>query len=126
MTPEAEVALAAVRNVVSKLPCVLERPSHGEPTWFIDGKKSFAMFCNYHHGSRLAVWCAAPAGVQEMLIADDSDRFFRPPYVGPRGWIGIYLDREVAASELEDILEEAYRAVAPPKYLKLLDQGGNA
>ena len=117
----AEAALAAARRAAMSLPMATEKLSHGEPTWFVDGKKSFALFCNYHHGMRLGVWCAAPPGIQEMLIDSDPDRFYRPPYVGPRGWVGINLDSPFDYDELLNMLTEAYRHVAPPKYLKMLD-----
>ncbi len=64
---------------------------------------------------------AAPPGIQEMLIKSDSERFYRPPYVGPRGWIGVNLDSEIDTEELAELLKEAYRHVAPPKYLKMLE-----
>jgi predicted DNA-binding protein (MmcQ/YjbR family) len=117
----SEVVLEQLRMICMSLPCATEKLSHGEPTWFVDGKKSFAMFCNFHHGLRLGVWCAAPVGAQEMLIATDSDKFYRPPYVGPRGWIGVNLDIENDWDEVADILREAYRHVAPSKYLRMLE-----
>ena len=116
----AEAVLAEVRRAAMALPCATEKLSHGEPTWFVDGKNSFAMFCAYHHGLRLGLWCAAPLGAQEMLIQTNDDMFYRPPYVGPKGWIGINLDKQVDWEEIADLLKEAYRHVAPPKYLKAL------
>lgn len=95
------------------LPEATEKMSHGEPTWFV--KKSFAMFSNHHHGARLAFWCAAPLGAQEAMIASAPDRFFRPPYVGPRGWLGVYLDVELDWDEVAEIIREAYICTAPPK-----------
>lgn len=121
MDPIAEAALAQARQAAMSLPMATEKISHGEPTWFVDSKKSFALFCTYHHGMRLGVWCAAPPGIQEMLIESDPDRFYRPPYVGPRGWVGINLDSPFDYEELLNLLTEAYRHVAPPKYLKMLD-----
>jgi hypothetical protein len=97
------------------LPEVVERPSHGEPTWFVQGKRTFVMFADHHHDERLAFWCAAPPGVQEGLVAQEPERFFRPPYVGVRGWLGVYLDVPVDWDEIAGIAAEAYRAVAPKK-----------
>lgn len=122
MTPEAEAALNQVRQLMTRLPLVVEKLSHGEPTWFVDGKKSFAMFCNYHHGARLGLWLAAGPGIQEALIQSNPEKFFRPPYVGPRGWVGAYFDIEVNWEEIADLLKEGYRHVAPPKYQKMLEE----
>jgi hypothetical protein len=100
------------------LPGATERLSHGEPTWFIGGKKTFVMFADHHHDDRLAFWCAAPAGAQEMLVAADPERFFRPPYVGMRGWIGVYLDvLNVDWDEIADLIADAYREVAPKRLI---------
>ena len=91
-----------------------ERPSHGAPTFFVRGKKSFVMLLDDHHGDgRLAVWCAAPAGAQAELVETEPDRFFVPPYVGHRGWLGVRLDRSPDWDELREILADAYRHVAP-------------
>ena len=120
MDRKAEEALEIARRCAMALPMATEKLSHGEPTWFVDGKKSFALFCNYHHGMRLGVWMAAPLGVQEMLIETDPDKFYRPPYVGPRGWIGVNLDKDIDEEELAEMLKEAYRHVAPPKYKALI------
>src|SRR4051794_39546387 len=82
--------LDMVRTLCLDLPDVNERPSHGAPTFFIRDKTTFVMFHDDHHGDgRLALWCAAPPGVQEELVETEPDRFFRPPYVGHRGWVGV-------------------------------------
>lgn len=106
--------LPRLRALCVALPEVTERLSHGEPTWFVRGKKTFAMYWNHHHDDRLAFVCAAPDGAQETLVRVRPERFFRPPYVGPRGWIGVYLDVPgVDWDEVAELLTDAYRAVAP-------------
>jgi hypothetical protein len=106
--------LARVRKVCAALPEVEERPSHGSPAWFVRGKKTIAMFVDDHHGDGiLGIWCAAPPGVQEQMIDEDPAVFFRPPYVGHRGWIGVRLSKTVTDAELRSILEDAFRVVAP-------------
>ena len=101
-------------------PGATERLSHGEPTWFVKGKRVFAMLSDHHHNDRVGVWCPAPPGAQEILIASSPERFFRPQYVGPRGWIGIYLDVPVDWDEVAGLVEQAYRMVAPTKLLAQL------
>ena len=106
--------LERVRELCLALPEVTERPSHGAPTWFVRGKKTFVMFHSDHHGDgRLAIWCAAPQGMQEALVAGEPDHYFRPPYVGHRGWIGVHLDRGLDWNEIAGAIEDAYAAVAP-------------
>ena len=98
-----------------------ERLSHGEPAWFA-GPKQFATIADHHHDDRVGLWCAAPHGAQEALVPAAPGRFFRPPYVGHRGWLGVYLDVEdVDWEELATILEDAYRQVAPRRLLAELD-----
>ena len=103
--------LERLRQICIALPQVEERPSHGEPAWFWKGKKLFAMFADNHHDDRLAFWCAAPKGIQEALIQERPTSFFRPPYVGPRGWVGVYLDVPVDWDEVEDIVREGFKSV---------------
>jgi len=111
-----------LRRICLSLPEVTERASHGAPTFFV--KKSFlTVWAEGHHDHTFPhLWCAAPAGAQEMLIADNPDRIFRPPYVGPRGWIGVRLDGKPDWAQIEDLCEDAYRAVAPKRLLALLDK----
>ncbi|HLU60518.1 MAG TPA: MmcQ/YjbR family DNA-binding protein [Pseudonocardia sp.] len=112
--------LERLRAICTALPEVTERRSHGEPTWFV--RKSFVMFADHHHDDRLAFWCAAPPGVQEELVAADPRRFFRPPYVGVRGWVGVYLDvPDVDWTEIEELVTDAYRQVAPKRLAARLD-----
>jgi hypothetical protein len=93
---------------------VTERLSHGSPTWFVRGKKTFVMFLNDHHGDgRLALWVAAAPGVQAEMVDEEPDRFFVPPYVGHRGWLGVRLDRKPNWTEVAGICADAYRQVAP-------------
>jgi hypothetical protein len=114
--------LARVRKVCESLPEVTERPSHGSPAWFVRGKKTIAMFVDDHHGDGiLGIWCAAPPGVQEQMIDEDPEVFFRPPYVGHRGWIGVRLSKHVTDVELRAVLEDAYRVVAPKTLVARLD-----
>lgn len=113
--------LTRLRAFCLDLPDVSERLSHGEPTWFIREKKSFVMYADHHHDERLAFWCAAPPGDQESMVAAEPERFFRPPYVGHRGWLGVYLDVPVDWDEVAEIVEEAYRVVAPAKLVAQLD-----
>ncbi|MGV3614017.1 MAG: MmcQ/YjbR family DNA-binding protein [Fimbriimonas sp.] len=104
-------SLERLRTLCLALPEVTERLSHGEPAWFWRGKRLFAMFANHHHDDRLAFWCAARPGVQAALTVSAPDAYFVPPYVGVRGWIGVYLDRPVDWEEIAGLVEEAYQAV---------------
>lgn len=113
--------LEELRKLCLALPETTERLSHGEPTWFVRDKKSFAMFADHHHDDRLAFWCAAPPGVQEELAGQEPDRFFRPPYVGHRGWLGVWLDVPVDWGEIRAVVKDAYRVIAPKKLVAELD-----
>lgn len=104
-----------VRRVCEALPHVIERPSHGEATWFVDGKRSFASMSDHHHDDRVGVVFAAAAGIQEALVAQDPDRFYRPAYVGGRGWVGAYLDVDVDWDFVSQLLVDAWRLIAPPR-----------
>ena len=116
---ERERVLAQLRENCLALPETSERPSHGAPTFFIREKRSFLMVLTNHHGDgRFAIWCAAPEGMQRMLVDADAERFFVPPYVGHRGWLGLRLDRGVHWDELTGIVEDAYAAVASAKLVE--------
>ena len=111
-----------LRKICLALPEVTERLSHGSPTWFVRGKKTFATFVNDHHGDGiLGIWCAAPPGAQEDLLREEPERFFRPPYVGGRGWLGVRLDRSPDWDEVAMIIEDAFRQIAPKTLVAQLD-----
>jgi hypothetical protein len=111
-----------VREICLALPGASERPSHGAPAFFIDGKRTFVMFMDDHHGDgRLALWCAAPPGAQAALTAFAPDRYFVPPYVGHRGWIGLRLDRDATRDEIAGVIEDAWLDRAPRRRLAELD-----
>lgn len=115
--------LARVRALCLALPETEERQSHGEATWFAGGKKVFVMAADRHHDDRVAFWAAAPDGAQEALVADDPERYFRPPYVGHRGWVGVWLDvDDIEWDRVEEIVEDAWRRVAPKRLLAGHDQ----
>jgi hypothetical protein len=113
--------LDSLRRLCLALPETTERLSHGEPTWFIRGKKTFVTY-DRHHDDKLGFWCPAPPGVQEELVAAEPERFFRPPYVGHRGWLGVRLDVDVDWDEVEQIVIDAYRMVAPKVLIAQLDR----
>ncbi len=117
----ARAELREVRAICMALPEVTERLSHRSPTWFA-GKKAMVMYLDDHHGDgRLALWVAAPPGVQSAMVEQEPARFFVPPYVGPRGWLGVRLDRSPDWDEVGDIVEQAYRQVAIKRLVVQLD-----
>lgn len=124
---QAHKILDGLRELCSHYPEVSERESHHTPTFFIRDKK---VLCSLWEGSHkssggdndaLALWCAAPAGVQAELVEREPTRFFVPPYVGHRGWIGLRLDIDLDWDEVDAILRDAYRKVAPKKLINELD-----
>jgi hypothetical protein len=111
--------LERIRAICLELPETSERLSHGAPTFFIRDKRAFLMVLTNHHGDgRFAIWCAAPEGIQEALVEADPERFFVPPYVGHRGWLGLRLDRAFDWDELAGIAEDAYATTAPKKLVE--------
>ena len=106
-----------------ELPEVTEKLSHGAPAFFV--KKQFVMLWpdGHHHHHFPHLWCAAPPGAQAELVETEPDRFFRPPYVGARGWLGVRLDGKVDWDEIAEVCADAYRTVAPKKLAALIDTG---
>ena len=113
--------LGRLRKIIEAWPETDERISHGSPT-FWGGKKTFASFHENHHGDgRVAVWVKSALEMQADLVDSNPEVLFVPPYVGPSGWIGIRLDRQVDWEMVADLLEEGYRMVAPKRALPQLD-----
>jgi hypothetical protein len=116
---DEDAVLATIREICLALPETSERLSHGAPTFFVREKRAFVMVLSNHHGDgRFAIWCAAPDGMQKLLVDSDPERFFVPPYVGHRGWLGVRVDRRLDWDELAGIVEDAYGEVAPPKLVE--------
>ena len=110
----SERDLKRIRRICAALPETTEKLSHGEPTFFVR-KKVYAMFSNNHHNDgHVSVLVPAPPGIQAMLIKASPEKFYKPPYVGVRGWVGIELNR-VTDEELASHLREAWRLIAPKK-----------
>ncbi len=116
---------ARLREICRALPEVTMRLSHGAPTWFVRDKKSFVtLWASGHHADDFPqLWCAGLPGAQQALTGSDPGTFFRPPYVGHRGWIGVRLDGDADWAEIAELCADAYRAVAPAKLVALLDAG---
>ncbi len=125
MASGARPGLPRIRSICLSLPEATERPSHGTPTFFVQGKKAFVYaWMEGHHDNRFPhLWCAAAPGVAEVMIRSDPQVFFRPPYVGHRGWIGVRLDAGASVAEIEDRCEDAYRIIAPSRLVALLGGG---
>jgi hypothetical protein len=127
---ETDDPVPRLRALCLALPGTTERVGHGEPGFFVQvsarSDKQFVMLDQHHHGAaHLGFWCAAPAGTQEELIAENPGRFFRPPYVGHRGWLGVRLRADGLDApdwgEIGEIVRDAYRQVAPPALIAALD-----
>ena len=114
--------LQRLRKICLVLPEATEKIAWGTPTFRVRDKM-FAMYVDDHHGDgRVALWCKAPPGAQEVLVGADPERFFVPPYVGHKGWVGMRLDVEVDWEEVADHLEESYRMAAPKRLIAVLEQ----
>lgn len=111
-----EKTVQKLRELCLSLPDATEKLSHGEPTWKAGKGKVFATLDNHHHGAaHLSVWLPMPPGIQQSLIELDGDRFFRPPYVGVAGWIGVVLDVKPDWAMVEKLVREAFLHVAGVK-----------
>jgi hypothetical protein len=114
MTSERQ--LERVRRICLALPETTERLSHGEPTFFVK-KKVFVMFAdNHHNDGHIAVWLPVPFGMQTALIESNPSTYFKPPYVGVRGWVGIELDR-INDQDLTFHIHTAWELIAPKRLL---------
>ena len=114
--------LARLRKVCLALPEAHEVEAWGEPTFRVRDKL-FAMYAaphNHHGGGRPAVWCKAAPGNQAPMVRAEPERYFVPPYVGPSGWVGVWLDRNPDWSEVKELMTDSYRLVAPKKLAVLL------
>jgi hypothetical protein len=116
----SEKQIKRVRRICLALPETTEKLSHGEPTFFVR-KKVFAMFSNNHHNDgHIAVWVPTAPGIQGMLIEGNPRAFYKPPYVGVRGWVGIELVH-IDDKDLEFHIREAWKLIAPKKLLALIE-----
>lgn len=119
MYDDSNPAIKRLRNMCLALPEAFEKEAWGECTFRVTGGSMFAMTDNDHHDSgHVAVWIKAPPMVQEILVNADGKRFFVPPYVGPKGWVGVRLDYKVDWEELAEILKDGY-LMSAPKRLRL-------
>jgi hypothetical protein len=104
----------AVREACLWLPEAEEFLSHGSPNFRVRGK-TFATYVVNHHGDgRVALWLTAPPGSQEIHVRAEPKRYFVPPYVGPRGWLGVILERGADWQQILTLIREGYEKVAPP------------
>lgn len=116
-----------LRQICLAFPEAQERISHGEPTWFAGKGKVFAMLDNHHHGSpHLSVWLPQPTDVQETLIEGDPKRFFRPPYVGASGWVGVVLDTKPDWKMVQQLVRDSFMHVATKKLVARLEDAVSA
>jgi hypothetical protein len=112
--PDSEQHVKRVRRICAALPESTEKLSHGEPTFFV-GKKVFVMCVNNHHNDgHIAVYVPVSPGLQAVLIATSPQKFFNPPFVGVRGWVGIELG-QISNEDLASYIQEAWRIIAPKK-----------
>jgi hypothetical protein len=109
--------LSRVREICLALPEATEKQAWGAPTFRVRDK------LNHHGDGRLAIWCKAPPGAQDLLVESDPERFFVPPYVGHRGWVGVRLEGKPDWDAIADLLEDGYRLTAPERLLAALDEG---
>ncbi|GLS45399.1 MmcQ/YjbR family DNA-binding protein [Methylobacterium brachythecii] len=108
-----------LRRICLALPEATEKFTFGAPTFRVR-EKIFAM--PRDRDGRLSVWVKAPPHAQEILIGADPDRFFAPPYVGPKGWVGMRLDDGADWAEVEALVTRSFRLIAPKRLAAKLQQ----
>ena len=122
---QGAAALNRLRKLCLSLPETTEKEAWETPTFRVRGKM-FAMFVDDYHGDgRIGIWCKAPLGYQSMLVDADPKRYFVPPYVGHKGWIGMRLDLSPDWKEVAAVVEDAYRVTAPAKLAAAFAAGGD-
>src|SRR5271170_1068462 len=113
---DSNPALKRLRGICLALPEAFEKEAWGECTFRVTRGSMFAMSdCNHHGSGHIAVWVKAPPMVQEILVNSDAKRFFIPPYMGPKGWVGVRLDYKVNWDEVAAILKDGYLMSAPKR-----------
>ena len=115
--------LTRLRKLALALPEAHEVEAWGEPTFRVRNKL-FAMHASvgtHHTQGREAVWVKASRENQDLMIHAYPDRFFRPPYVGTSGWVGVYLDGAVDWQELGELLRDAWRMTAPKRLVRQVE-----
>ena len=121
----ATLALDRVRAIALELPDVTERLSHGATCFFVRDKRPLCYFHDHHNNDGVSLWCPAAPGVQEALVASERTRFFKPPTSASgtfSDWLGVFLDHaDVDWDEIAEILEDAFRLVAPATAVAELD-----
>ena len=116
--------LSRLREICLGFPGVVEKEAWGECTFRVAGGKMFAMTDNNHHDSgHVAVWVIAPPSVQESLIRSAPKLFFKPPYVGAKGWVGVRMDASLDWKRLTAILWDGYLMSAPPTHARPKTRG---
>lgn len=116
--------LPRLRKLCLALPEAHEVEAWGEPTFRVKGKL-FAMYAhasNHHGGGRDSVWIKADKENQALMIRTQPGRFFRPPYVGPSGWVGVYLDKSPDWGEVAELLRDGWRMIAPKRVLRAAEE----
>lgn len=113
----AEAQIDRVRKLALALPGASEKLSHGEPTFFV-AKRVFVMFANNHHSDgHTAIWIPVPTGAQADMITDAPQIYFKPPYVGVKGWVGVELPK-IADDALTELIRQAWQLTAPRALLR--------
>jgi hypothetical protein len=116
-----ENILDQIRELCLSFPGTSERLSHGAPTFFVNEKKSFVQYhLNHHDDGKVALWCAAPSGVQTILVESNPEIYYIPAYVGHLGWVGLRLDRNAEWHEVKGVIQDAYLTRAPKKYIEIV------
>ncbi len=113
----AEAPIDKLRTICLALPEAVEGEGVGSPSFKVRDK-IFAM--HHPHQGRSSMWCKAPSGLQGVLVENEPERFFVPPYVGKNGWVGVWLDVELDWSQIRDLVEDSYRMTAPKRLIKLM------
>jgi hypothetical protein len=118
-----------VREICLGLPETSERLSHGEPAWFVNAgartatsaTKLFATWEDHHHGDPIVgLWVKGAPGAQEVLVANEPERYYRPKYVGHQGWIGVNMEGDIDWPQVKDLIRESYRMSAPKRLAALV------
>lgn len=116
----ARTPLDRVRSICLALPETAEKIAWGEATFRVRGKMFVMLADNHHNDGITGIWCAAEPGAQDILVPADPERFFVPPYMGPRGWIGVRLDIADNWPLVTSIIHDAYRTIAPKQLAALV------